>query len=62
MFWMARSAGSTGLTGEAESLFDAARATQVNPGWDYRLIGLCAHIFGWRVASRLTHLAERVGV
>ena len=62
MFWMARSAGSTGLAGEAESLFNAARATQVNPGWDYRLIRLFAHIFGWRFAARLTRLAERVAL
>ena len=62
MFWMARTAGSAGLAEEAESLFKAARATQVNPGWDYRLIGLCAHTFGWRFAAQLSQLVERVAI
>jgi len=62
LFWMARTAGSHGLTEEAGSLFTAARATQVKPGWDYRLIGLCAHSFGWRFAARLSHLAERAAL
>lgn len=62
MFWMARTAGSTGLTREAEQLFRAARSTQLVPGWDYRLVGLCAHAFGWKFASRLTQLAERAAL
>ena len=60
MFWMARTAGATGFVGEAQSLFSTARSTELNPGWDYRLVGWCARTFGWRFAARLSHLAERV--
>jgi len=60
MFWMARTAANNGLNEEAESLFSIARAAQMNPGWDYRLIGWCAHTFGWPFTARLSHFAERV--
>lgn len=60
MFWMARTAADTGLNDEAESLFNVARATQINPGWDYRLIGWSSHTVGWSLTARLTHFAERL--
>lgn len=60
MFWMARTAANNGLNEEAENLFSTARETQMNPGWDYRLIGWCAHTFGWPFTARLSRFAERI--
>jgi len=52
LFWMARNAGNYGLPDEARRLFELARAESLHPGWDYRLFGWMAAVFGWTRASR----------
>ncbi|MGD9583400.1 MAG: glycosyltransferase family 2 protein [Lysobacterales bacterium] len=52
LFAMARTAGRYGLPSEARQLFELARATAINPGWDYRLFAAMAAVFGWQRASR----------
>jgi hypothetical protein len=53
LFWMAREAGTYGLSAEADNLFRLARQHAVNPGWDYHLYGMAATTLGWQLAGRI---------
>jgi glycosyltransferase involved in cell wall biosynthesis len=60
LFWMARAAASYGLPQEARQLFEIARSEALHPGLDYRLYGLASQLLGWRRASQLTQVFERL--
>jgi len=62
LFWMARTAGGYGLTEEARSLFDLARAEALHPGWDYRLFAWMTVMVGWTRASRWSEWLARRSV
>ncbi len=58
LFWVARIAGSRGLTEEASVLYDLARENTAGPRWDYRVFGVAKALFGWKLAGRLVDLAH----
>jgi hypothetical protein len=59
LFWMARNAGSRGLSREASQLFDLAREHSNASAWDYRAFAAAVAVLGWRRAARLAERIER---
>lgn len=59
LFWMARNAGSYGLSHEAQQLLELAKALELSPGWDYKLFTAVKTVLGWRSTSRLVEIAKR---
>lgn len=58
LFWMARVAGRCGFPEEAQHLFNLAKTNAVRPGWDFRLFGLAANIFGWKWAGKVATMGR----
>lgn len=62
LFLLARQCGSVGLAIESRHLFQLAQEASTPPrarGWDFRLYGAAARVFGWPLAGRLACLSDR---
>lgn len=62
-FLLARQCGAAGLKDEAAMLFDLSRSASMHErarGIDFRILGLAASLFGWRVVGKLSNLIDRL--